>query len=507
MSWSREASSERIAAHLESMGEIEIAPLERDADLDSVLSERSCREIDGPHVYAEISNYAGIVSDMTGDELRKAIRGLHIFQRQVTSIVEEVFDGVRVHFQGARLHALFYRPAHDHEALAVKAVLLALVVDDFASSVLNPKLPSLPSFQVRSGADIGTVIGTKNGVRGDRELLFVGSPANEAAKLLAGKRRAMVTERLIAALPESIAQYVVEDAVGSRVQVTPAQLDALLEEYGYTYKRTHYADRVDLDLRQFALKDIEYSGAREKIRFSALSIYNNKRIAAASLFADIDGFTAYVEEATTTDLQKGRLRVFAAIRKELALVAKRDFDGIRVQYQGDRTQALYHLPEDETEKIYKEAVSAAAAMQSSFEITLKDALPEAKPLKLAIGIDFGTTIASQLGARGQRDRICIGNSVDNAAAIQEACDGDEIGISDVVFNNIPASWQKLFEYDKRRDFYVAKGLRYESLKLAELGESFDKKNVYISTAGSTVAVSSTSAPGSRAVQPSRSWGK
>jgi hypothetical protein len=39
------------------------------------------------------------------------VQGVHLYQREVARIVEraELFDGVRVHFQGARLHALFYR--------------------------------------------------------------------------------------------------------------------------------------------------------------------------------------------------------------------------------------------------------------------------------------------------------------------------------------------------------------------------------------------------------------
>lgn len=125
-------------------------------------------------------------------------------------------------------------------------------------------------------------------------------------------------------------------------------------------------------------------------------------------------------------------------------MVKRDHAGIRIQYQGDRTQALVHLPDSDEKGITEEAVRAAA-MRTAFEVTLKETLPAAKPLQLAVGVDIGTTLASKLGAHGQHDRICIGDPVDGGAAIQQACDGDEVGISSATYHAIRKSWQKLAE--------------------------------------------------------------
>lgn len=504
MSWDRERSANRIEEHVKSLENIEISSLEREADLENVLSESHCREIESSHVYADVSNFARIISTLEDDALRSAIRALHIYQRQASSIVEDVFDGVRVHFQAERLHALLYRPAHDPRQLAERAVLLQLTLDDFIASVFNKRFSDIADFEIRSASDIGTVIGTRNGVRGDREFLFVGDPANNAAKIISGRRRAVVSKSIRDVLPEALASKVVEVNGIAMITITQRELDDILRARGFKYDRQKYGNRVDDHIAALPLKDIEYSGARVRIDFDSLSAVCNKRLFAASVFADIDGFTKYVREAVTEDEKKSRLRVFAAARKESALVVKRDFDGVRVQYQGDRTQALFHLPEADLTKIAEEAVLAAAAMQSSFEITLKDALPEASPLKLAIGIDIGTTVASKLGTRGQRDRICIGERVDAAAHIQEKCDGDEVGISEDVFNAIRASWQKVFKHDDQRGFYVAKKLRAETLTLADLGEAFDAKKVHIAS-GAATSISGQAFPGSRAVSPSRSW--
>src|SRR5439155_22496436 len=159
---------------------------------------------------------------------------------------------------------------------------------------------------------------------------------------------------------------------------------------------------------------------------------------------DVDGFTRYVDGAKTTDGKKTALRVLHVIRKEMAAVVKHDFAGVRVQYQGDRVQALFHLPKDDGAASVEKAVKSAAALQSSMEQTIKSCLPEASRLHLAFGIDHGVTLASKLGIRGDRDRICIGVPVQNAAEAQEHCSGLEAAISSQCFSLLPEYLQKLF---------------------------------------------------------------
>ena len=107
----------------------------------------------------------------------------------------------------------------------------------------------------------------------------------------------------------------------------------------------------------------------------------------------------------------------------MAEVVKHDFSGLRIQYQGDRIQALFHLPKNDDAAFLNTAVETAAGLQSSMGYTLKQCLPEAGPLDLAIGIDLDVTLVSKIGTRGQRDRICIGTGVEEAARTQESLMG------------------------------------------------------------------------------------
>jgi hypothetical protein len=49
---------------------------------------------------------------------------------------------------------------------------------------------------------------------------------------------------------------------------------------------------------------------------------------------------------------------------------KGDNDGIRVQFQGDRVQAFFHMPVDSADGFCTEKVNAALGPQSSFELVL-----------------------------------------------------------------------------------------------------------------------------------------
>lgn len=512
MSWDVDRSRERIKKHLEGLGKIEIEKLAKQADLESLLSETCCREIFGAHVYISVANFSKLAAEITTDtEYRRLIQAVHVYQREVSRLIEraESFDGVRVHFQGAKLHALFYRPIDDAEELATRAILIQMVVRDFVKEVFNPAFPRFDNFIVSGGADIGSVVGTRNGTKGDRELLFIGSAANRAAKIVRGQGYLRVTDRLRDALPETLREICKVVGNGDDYRVEPHEGDVLrdlVEEHNHTWDAHKSAERVQADKEAFPLKNIEYSSATERIDFDQLSILNSKKINAASLFADVSGFTAYVESAESRDAQVEALRVFHAIRRELATVIRSDFSGVRVQYQGDRAQGLFHLPKDDHASMSLEAVEAAAGLQASMEITLKEVLPEAAGLHLAIGIDRGTTLASKLGARGHRDRICLSNAVEEAADHEERCKGGETGIGEAVYKLLPEELQEAFEWSDQTACYVADGLTAQRLSRLKRASVYGRsEGVTVRSSAAGIIVGSRGDSNGRQVVPARSY--
>lgn len=512
MSWDYEKSLERIQKHLDGMGDIEIEDLVREADLNSLLTETKCRGVFGSHVYTYVANFPRMASAYADDEseYKRFLQAVHLYQREVSQIIEDVdkFDGLRIQFQGPKLHALFYRPIKDTERLAILALLLQLVLKDFTNSVFNPAFPFSEDFTIAGGADLGYSIGTRNGRTGDRELLFLGPCANYAAKIISSAGRLRMTAELYEALPEKLRVICtkIDDDVYQINAITQRRFDEILAEYKITWDREASAERIAEGKRAFPLKDIEYSSANTLIDIDTLSIRNNKRIMGASIFGDITGFTAYIDGAVTDEKKREALRVLHAIRREMATVVIKDHEGIRVQYQGDRVQGLFHMPKDDEEAIATDAVEAAVSLQSSMEKTLKRKLPEAAALRLAVGVGMDTTLVSKLGTRAHRDRICLGEPVETAAANEEKCAGGKIGLSKRVYDALPDRLSRHFAYDRDIGCYVASDLTWDRVEQAARAAAYaGGVPLFLRTSGSSIEVTREEVRGARSVTPSNSW--
>ena len=506
MSWNYQRSMDRIRTHLENMGDIEVEKLRREADLEQLLSETTCRDIFGAHVYVQVSNFARLASDgpYAEDDYKRLIQGVHIYERAVTRIVEGL-GGMLVHFQGSKMHALFYRPIDDGEELATRAVLLQLILKDFVKTIFNPAFPDCDDFTIAGGTDLGNAIGTMDGINGDRELLFLGAPANHAAKIISTANRLRLTQQVYDALPENLRTmcFQMDDGPYQVLPVSSDDLDVLLKAHKLTWNRDACARQIEEDIERFSLEDIAYSSAEVRIEVDDLSIFNNKRVLGASIFADVSGFTRYIDAATSDEEKQEALRIFHAIRKETARVIMGDFNGVRIQYQGDRIQGLFHLPQDDEEAIAQKVVEAAVGLQSSMEHTLKACLPKAKNLRLAIGIDLGTTLVSKLGARGQRDRICLGEEVEYAAQLEERSEGGQIAVSKAIYDVLPDELRNHFKYKATLQGYVATNLTAEKVERAARASKVYRAGaaIFLTAGAIGLTISGLKSARSRSVDP------
>jgi class 3 adenylate cyclase len=137
-----------------------------------------------------------------------------------------------------------------------------------------------------------------------------------------------------------------------------------------------------------------------------------------------------------------------------------DYKGVHIQFQGDRVRGLFHRPAGGVQAIAQQAVEAAIGLQSSVEGPLKACLPTTKGLHLAIGIDMGETVISRLGILRQRDAICLGQAVERAAELEEACDPDQIGVAQNIYHTLLDSLRRLFTYNMQDRCYVGTNLIY-----------------------------------------------
>ncbi|HKF38575.1 MAG TPA: adenylate/guanylate cyclase domain-containing protein [Ktedonobacteraceae bacterium] len=470
MGWDEHTSYNRIHQYATSQRSkpIRISPLKKQLDLGVVLSEFHCRRIYGAHVYASLPAFAQLVSQMDGtagsNDMQQLIQAIHLSQSEIFRIVEQVFQACQVHFQGPKLHAVVYQPFGRQADIAARAVLLELVLGEFVQRVFHEVFPGYRSITLASGTDLGKTIATRNGRKRNRELLFLGSAANYAAKIVdTHDPFPRLAQELYQVLPKPLQALCepVKTKASLRIQVyhlfppNRRALQDLLDRYEIPWKPEESRAILARAKRDCPLAGIQYGLARRRIDVPNLSISNNRRVLAASLFADLSGYTHFIEDAEQTHIQETALRLLHVIRREMSNVVQEDHAGLHIQFQGDRIQGLFHLPRNDERAIARGAVSAAIGLQSSMERTLKACLPEAKPLHLAIGVAIGETLVSRLGVRRHRDAICLGQAVECAAELEEACSAGQIGIARRVYEALPAEMRRCFRAQRNGQRFVA----------------------------------------------------
>ncbi|MDQ3739677.1 MAG: hypothetical protein M3389_01920 [Actinomycetota bacterium] len=506
MGWNRDNAIKRITAVEESIPAIEIRDLQREMNLANVTLPKPKR-ITGVHLYSAVDNEAAHVTDIFDVKDREAarppVRAVHLWQREVSRIVCTDMEAAKIHFQGTRLHALVYRPIGSIDEIAARAIVLARAIEITTAQAFNEVLGDDAGFSIAAGAAFGKAVATRSGSRGDSELLFIGDPANRGAHAIKTGRSLRITRELAELLDEHLGAALVDDGDGhARVDMTLEAVEAAVERYELGWSLDASRARIEADLASTPLEKVGISKATTKIDKDRLSLANSKLNDAASLFGDIDGFTALVEAADEDADQERLVRRFHVTRAELRHVATQDFETLRIQYQGDRTQALRHMPHDDEGERALQAVRLAAAWQSTVEDTIPSVIGSEDDIHLAIGVDAGATVLSKLGERGNRDMICLGRAVRLAAKIQSRLDGDEIGISGGVHKLLPDRVAKLFEWDAAKNCHIAKGLRYNDVLLAEEAEELDKAS---GSNGDKPRIPASGAAAGAVILPRRRW--
>jgi hypothetical protein len=157
----------------------------------------------------------------------------------------------------------------------------------------------------------------------------------------------------------------------------------------------------------------------------------------ATVFADIDGYTAYIEAATRNLGQVAQaVRNLHIIRGELSAVVRDDFGGRKVRFIGDCIHAIVADGDARTTNeinTVTTSIHMAGGIRSSFEL-IKQILPGISDLGIAIGVDLGPTPVSRIGVRGDRSvRVSVSKSTLEAEERQSVSDGTTTAIGEQAF--------------------------------------------------------------------------
>ena len=278
-------------------------------------------------------------------------------------------DGDRIDYHGARLHAVIASPVGNPAAQIERAVALARKLTEAARKVGDAH--GFPS-RIRFGIDHGKCLAMTTG-RGahEKDTLFLGRPANHAAKLVASSSEQGIF--LTDTAQKRVAAGAIQKRAGT-MTLDEAYVETAARKYAFdSLDRTASAVATDFSEPMFRFK--RPTLPLSTVKFSELSPANSIRMGMASIFADIDGFTNFVDQSILGGSEKIReaVKVVHVIREELNSVLKEDFGGKRVRFIGDCIHGCVAEGEraDDAAKSVREAVLCASAMRSSFDLCLE----------------------------------------------------------------------------------------------------------------------------------------
>lgn len=463
MSWNEDRAKSRIREHLKTVPQVD-----RYVTLDSavianrgLLSRMPLGEaivVEGVHLYGQLLDFDDLVTE-SGQETeaahRRLLRFLNMHYRVWDSLVDGD-DGDRVDYHGARLHAVVAKPAGNPAAQIERAVALARKLTEAARKIGDAH--GFPS-RIRFGIDHGKCLAMTTG-RGahEKDTLFLGRPANHAAKLVASANQQGIY------LTETAQKRVAAGAITNRLGVP-----TLDEAYVETAVRRYAFDRIDraasavaADFAEPTFRFRRASLPLSSVKFSELAPSNSIRMGMASIFADIDGFTHFVDQSIQRDSQAIReaVKIVHVIREELNSVLKEDFEGKRVRFIGDCIHGCVAEGEraDDAAGSVREAALCAAAMRSSFDLCLTEVGSDAD-LDLAVGIEYGPTPMTRLGHRGDDSVRCAASRATiNAERTQQAIEGGGVRLGSVATTMADPAVRKHFSAGRLMSFDAASDL-------------------------------------------------
>ena len=237
----------------------------------------------------------------------------------------------------------------------------------------------------------------------------------------------------------------------------------------------------------------------------ALSVKNSRRQDAATVYADIDGFTAYVgANIASDDSAKHVVRALHVLRSELDAVLHTDFCGRKVRFVGDCVHGLMVEGTAQTTD-EKETISnltlCAGGMRSSFDLALtklKEDGTDASSLGLAIGFEFGPMTVTRLGMKGELVRCSVSRGVLTAESEQSRCKGTETALGTIAYDKASDAVKSVFGTGRKRA-----GLTYDVAvkELSEKNDSSAKAAKAVESSG--LLKPATAANTHRSVSPSR----
>ncbi|RWL91019.1 MAG: transcriptional regulator [Mesorhizobium sp.] len=462
--WKYDRAKDAIDARIKEVESVSVVDYKRDTSLTSIPTNKAYR-MDAVHLYVDILNLRDMLesTQSEGETCHKrTLRFLNLHYRAVHRILASS-DAIRVDFHNQRLHAVVAKPyGDDAEGDRVnRAVAIAQLISDVLLETGDDD-ENIPAAEVRIGIDSGRALAVNNGRSGNREPLFLGRPANMAAKIASNGSDTGIY--LSNEARKAIGLEELDDEDVPLAPLTEAEIKDCQNAANLGLSKDSVVSDWRADNKKNPIGAFVFSRATPPLRdldISVLTPGNSKRMETVSVYADVDNFTAYVD-AHIDDDAEDVVRCLHVIRSELDRVLSSDFSGRRIRFIGDCIHG--HVMEGTAHQTYDEdtvstSALCAGGLRSSFDLAIERLGAndvDTDDLGLAIGFEFGPTAITRLGMQGDRVRCSTGRAVLGSEAEQKRCNGDQTAIGKAAYDAGPESVRKLFGTSRRKS-----GLTYD----------------------------------------------
>jgi hypothetical protein len=362
----------------------------------------------------------------------------------------------------------------------LKALALAFRLIEFTRRASRDIAGGHYTPTLKVGVDTGKCVAINSGTGCEQEPLFLGAPANYAAKLADGDGEGVFPSNRIRAL-FALATFpgLVEERAYPVSRMNFEQLrvqgqiggfdlpDGFADE-GRQYERLVEGWRADLRAQRAATGGRSafifhtHAPPLNTIDYASLSPGNSIRMPLASIFADLDGYTAYIDRCLAAGRPEAAVRALHVLRGEFHNVLKRDFQSRKVRYIGDCMHGILAVGSQYNVDLAgttAEAIKCAGGLFSSFEL-VQQMLGGIDDLGLAVGVEVGITPVSRIGIRGDRGvRVASSTATIQSQVEQESIQGSGLAIGPEAYGHLSFSARRHFP-ERRQDSFDYDSLAY-----------------------------------------------
>jgi adenylate cyclase len=239
-------------------------------------------------------------------------------------------------------------------------------------------------------------------------------------------------EHTVGRIDDAYARALAELTAEPDAEAVSARARVIADEFGLPADQVPLLERAAAQLRDVDRLYRPYlpTGLPERIRRdpSAAALGGEEREISV-LFADLQGFTSFSEQAAPADV----LAMLNAYWAVTVPVVVREHGGLIERFAGDAVMVVFNAAGDQPDHAPR-AVAAAFGMQHATEAARHG---RADWPRFRAGVNTGTAVVGNVGSEEQRSFAAIGDTTNLAARLQAVAGPGQVVVSQTTADALP----------------------------------------------------------------------